>query len=240
VDENASKVTVSIEQIDTGMSGFVIHEITPEHTSILKNAVVESFDKESKMATIKMSEFNLLSSSALPSGKWKVKVGDFVQLAFGYSRAILIAPTEEIYHKISKSVKTQWIHPDIFAAILSYNGHPTPLKEDFDAFSDMNSVGLLFLYLDKRVYTLDIKTFKILSITDTPIEQDTPQLPFYSRIKEIDANWFGEGSDRLQKYEPYYYELLVRFNDKDKRLYEILKNSDGNLSYLLKEFKIGE
>jgi len=91
--------------------------------------------------------------------KWQVQVGDSVELAFGYSRSLLIAPNEKIYYKIAKSVKTQWIHPDLFATILSFRGHPTPTKEDFEAMADASSVGLLFIYLNQKVYTLDIKKF---------------------------------------------------------------------------------
>ena len=58
-----------------------------------------------------------------------MEVGDTALLAFGYSRAFLIAPSEEIYHKITEATQSvQWIHPDIFASMLSFSGHPSPQK----------------------------------------------------------------------------------------------------------------
>jgi len=109
-------------------------------------------------------------NDSLPTGKYTAEVGDTVELAFAYNRALLIAPSEEIYHRITQSVQTQWIHPDLFATILSYTGHPSPLKSDFYKMSDATSTGLLFIYLDKHVYTLDMKSFKILSISNAPLE----------------------------------------------------------------------
>lgn len=236
INEDATEVTIEIEKIDVGVSGFIVHGIDKEHTTILKNAVVKSFDEKNKVAKIAISEFNALSSSALPSGRWDVKVGDTAVLAFGYTRALLIAPNEDIYYRVTKSSNVQWIHPDIFATILSFNGHPTPLRSDFTQMSSSSSVGLVFIYLDERVYTLDAKSFKILAITDAKLEQKEANLPFYTRVPEIDANWWGEGSDELEEYEPHYYELMIKANQDNRELYEIVKGGGEKLEDLLEEF----
>jgi len=194
VDNKNETATIKIDKIDIGVSGFVIHKIADGHTSILKSAEVIAYDKGTKIATLKLADYNIFKNNSLPSGKWHVEVGDTAQLAFAYSRALLIAPSEEIYHKITKSVDIQWVHPDLFATILSYKGHPTPLKEDFNTMSVDGGVGLLFIYLNKKVYTLDIKSFSILSISDAPLIQKDAKIPFYSRVGRITANWFGEGS----------------------------------------------
>lgn len=236
INEDATEVTIEIEKIDVGVSGFIVHGIDKEHTTILKNAVVKSFDEKNKIAKIAISEFNALSSSALPSGRWDVQVGDTAVLAFGYTRALLIAPNEDIYYRVTKSSNVQWIHPDIFATILSFNGHPTPLRSDFTQMSSSSSVGLVFIYLDERVYTLDAKSFKILAITDAKLEQKEANLPFYTRVPEIDANWWGEGSDELEEYEPHYYELMIKANQDNRELYEIVKGGGEKLEDLLEEF----
>lgn len=239
VDNEKEQVTISVDHIDVGVSGFVVHHITPEHSSILKSATVIAYDKAKKIATIQMDAFNALRNNSLPYGKWQVQAGDTVELAFGYSRALLIAPNEEIYHQISKSVRIQWIHPDLFATVLSFAGHPTPLLSDFNSFANAASVGLLFIYLDKKVYTVDIKSFVILNITDAPFEAKKKQRPFYTRVTKIDANWWGAGSDEMQAYAPHYYELLVQNNKKSKQLHEIVK-SHKELHDLLDEFEIGK
>lgn len=225
VDEQNDIATIKIDKIDIGMSGFISHKITEGHTVILKNIVVTGFDSQSKIATLKMTPYDALKNNALPSGRWMVKVGDEAILAFGYTRGTLIAPNEEIYHRITKSVKNlQWVHPDIFATILSFNGHPTPLRDDFTKFSISTSVGLLFIYLEQKLFTIDVKSFKILTITEAQLKQESTQLPFYTRIQKIDAAWWGEGSDELKSYEPYYYKLLTEANPSNKELQKIVHN----------------
>ena len=239
VNNEQETATIEINNIDVGVTGFVVHHITPEHSSILKNATVIAFDKATKIATLKLSTFNALRNNSLPYGKWEPKVGDTVELAFEYSRALLIAPNEEVYHRITKSVHIQWIHPDLFATVLSFAGHPTPLRSDFTNFANAGSVGLLFIYLDQEVYTVDIKSFKILNITKAPLEVKKRQKPFYTRVENIDANWWGEGSDEMEHYRPHYYELLVEANKKNRDFYEIVK-SHKELSDLVDEFEIGK
>lgn len=241
VNEEENTATISIDRIDVGMSGFIVHNLDSSHSSILKNITVTGYDKDTKIATLKMDEYDVLYSSALPQGQWKVEAGDIAVLAFGYTRAILIAPNEDIYFKITKKIdQVQWIHPDIFATTLSLAGHPTPLKSDFYNMSDSISLGLLFIYLEKKVFTVDSKSFTILNISDAPFVQESEMLPFYSRVEEIDASWWGEGSNRMKTYEPHYYELLVKNNKNNKDLYEIIKNSDKKLSKLLENFEIKE
>jgi hypothetical protein len=236
VDEDDSTATVEVEKIDVGVSGFILHTIALGHSSILKNVVVTAYDDKTKKATLEMSDYDTLKNNALPKGEWKVKVGDTAILAFGYDRAFMLAPSEEIFYKISKSVNVQWVHPDIFATILSFRGHPTPQKEDFDVFTTSASVGVIFIYLDEKVYTIDAKSFVILSITDTPMIQDNEVLPFYTRVDNIDEAWWGAGSSPLEEYGPYYYELLVEHNPNNKALYSHIKKQGEKLHYLLDDF----
>ncbi len=241
VDLDKNSATIKIAKIDVGMSGFIVHSLAADHSVILKSIVVESFDKNAGVATLKLSPYEDLTHSALPRGKWKVGVGDSAILAFGYTRGLLISPSEEIYHRVTTApTHLQWVHPDIFATILSFNGHPTPLKEDFIKLGKATSVGLVFFYLDKRLFTVDIKSFKILNISDAPLVQDSVKLPFYTRVAEIEAAWWGEGSDELLDYEPHYYTLLVEHNKENPKLYNIIKNANKKLHFLLEDFEIKE
>jgi hypothetical protein len=225
VDDSKNSAEIQIDHIDVGISGFVVHHIAPEHSAIIKNAVVKSFNEANKTAVVEMSDFHLLDNDSVPKGIWKIEKGDTVELAFGYSRSLLITPNEEIYHQISKSINTQWIHPDLFATVLSFRGHPTPLKEDFAAMSDATSTGLLFIFLDKKIYTVDMKSFHILSISDAPLEEKKVHLPFYTRVENIAANWFGKGSDKMTSYAPHYYELLLENNKENKELQALYEKS---------------
>ena len=229
IDEKAQTLTIKIDKIDVGMSGFVVHHITPEHSYVVNNVVVESFDANKSEATLKMAPFHMLDNDSVPSATYKAQVGDTVELAFGYNRALLIAPNEMIYHRITKSVQTQWIHPDLFATILSYTGHPSPLKSDFAKMADATSTGLLFIYLDKKIYTLDMQSFKILSISDAPLAQKSVRLPFYTRVEKIESSWWdwGEGTKEVKHYTPYYYKLLIKYNKDNKKLLALYKQFEN-------------
>ena len=226
IDKKKSEVTIEIDKIDVGMSGFLVHKIADGRTIILKNAVVKSYDKNTKIAILGFSNYNALRNSALPSGNWEIQVGDTAILAFGYTRGLLIAPSEEVYYRVTRNSALQWVHPDIFATILSFNGHPTPLREDFTKMSIATSVGLTYIFLEKKIYTLDSKSFTILTVMDADLLQDEVHLPFYTRVPEIDSNWFGDGNDDMEAYEPHYYELLIKANPKHTELCDIVKKND--------------
>ncbi|NPA60030.1 MAG: hypothetical protein GXO30_06160 [Epsilonproteobacteria bacterium] len=228
VDLQNNQVSVKVDNIDVGLSGFIVHKISKEHSVILKNAVVDSFDASTKIATLKVSDYDALRNNSLPSGKWSVSVGDTAVLAFGYTRGLLIAPNEDIHYRIKKSVKNlQWIHPDLFATVLSFNGHPSPLREDFKEFSISTSVGLVFIYIDQKVFTIDAKSFKILSISDAKLKQDTTKLPFYTRVQKIETSWWklwGDGVNEVKAYEPYYYQMLLDANPNNQELKKLINN----------------
>ncbi len=222
VNEDADEATLKIERVDVGMSGFIVHKLSKNHGSIIKEVVVTSYDKSSKVATLKMRDFTLLKQNALPRGEWHVEVGDLAVLAFGYSRAMLIAPNEDVYERVLKASQTiQWIHPDLFATILSQNGHPSPQKEDFDEMADSASVGVIFVYINQKLFTIDSKSFKILNISDAPLKQESKQLPFFTRVTEIHKAWWGAGSSEMDAYEPYYYELLLEYNEENQELQKL-------------------
>lgn len=222
VNESTQTVTVKVNKVDVGVSGFVVHRLGKYNSSILKDLTVVSYDASTQMATLKMGEFDQLVQNSLPTGQWKVEVGDIAILAFGYSRALLIAPNEEVYYRITKATKQlQWIHPDIFATTLSFNGHPTPLKEDFNKMSIVTSAGLVFFYLNQKLFTVDAKSLKILNVSNAALTQDSLQLPFFSRVETIESSWydwFDEGANELESYEDYYYELLSESNPDNKEL----------------------
>ena len=216
VNKDASQVSVRLPNVDLGLSGVVVHDIDDKHSIILKKAEVVSYDKSTQKATLKLSDYEELENDALPMSSWKVTTKDRVVLAIAYKRALLIAPTEEIYHRITKNIKLEWIDSDHFSTLLSINGHPTPLIEDFRSMSEKYAVGLIMIYLENKIYTLDAKSFKILTISDASFDAEAKkeiQLPFFSRVKEIDANWFGEGSSELKSYAPYYHKLLKKYNE---------------------------
>lgn len=225
VEENLG--TVKIKNIQKGVSGYVVRHFTQEQRTILANAVVTSFDKANGIAHLQFSEFSGLVQNSLPNGNWKPQVGDEVVLGFGYSRALLLAPTDEIYHSVTARIPSlEWTHPDLFATFLSYRGHPTPIKEDINDFCTTSSVGLLYIYLQNSLFTLDCNSLALLQITPLSMERGEEKLPFYYRFEKISEAWWGEGSDPLESYDPYYFHLIAKNNPKSGLLHHYAKKNE--------------
>ncbi|MDF1874291.1 plasminogen-binding N-terminal domain-containing protein [Sulfurimonas sp. SAG-AH-194-I05] len=224
VNNAANTATIKINTIDVGVSGFIVHRFSENNSVIVKEVVVISYNEETNIAKLEMQDYTDMQQNALPVLETEVEVGDIVILAFGYTRAILIAPNEEIYYRITKATsKIQWLHPDLFATVLAYNSHPTPLKEDFISMSNITSAGLVFIYINQKLFTVDAKSLVILNTTDAPLTQTQTKLPFYMRIEGLESNWysFGEGTGELQAYEPYYCRLLTDNNPTNKEIEKI-------------------
>jgi len=224
-----------------GMSGFIVRHFDAVHSSIIANARVEQISPSDHRATVRIDPFDGLHQKALPGGSWNAKPSDEAVLAYDYGRALLIAPSEEIYDSITKSISgIEWIHPDHYATYLSNVGHPTPLIKDFHSFCTANSVGLLYIQDAKTLFTLDCKSFTLLETTPSLQKEETAQTPFFTHIPKIRAAWWGEGSSRLDGYEPYYLKQIALNNSKNHKLYELYKSKFSEQSALLRHFDVKE
>ena len=244
---DGKQATVEIPMTNKGVSGFIVRHFTDQHRAILANAVVTGYDREKGIASLELSEYTGLQQSSLPNGTWIPQAGDEAVLGFAYSRSLLIAPTDEIYHAITSRIPSlEWIHPDIFATFLSYRGHPTPIKEDIRDFCTMTSSGLLYIYLENSLFTMDCKSLALLQITPANMDRGEEKLPFYFRFESIKEAWWGEGSDPLESYDPYYHSLisenntdndLLKHYQKKNRVSE--KTSDGWFDGLFDNIGVG-
>ena len=223
VQENNATIKAD-SNVQIGMSGFVVHQLAPERSIITKSIEVVAINKITGEATVVFKPFHLFVNNNLPSGSYEAQVGDRVVLAFGYNRGFIVAPSETIFYTLKKAMQGEIVvHPDIFTTFLSHQGHPSPLKDDFTSFCDNISLGLIFFYIEQKLYTVDSHSFKILSTQDAPLAQENTQKPFYSRITEIEANWFGAGSSEMENYSRYYFQLLLRYNPKNEKLAEAIR-----------------
>lgn len=241
LDVQNSRATIIAENLREGMSGVIVRKFDATHNTIIANARVEKLNPANGRAILKISEYDGLRQNSLPSGNWSVQPSDVAVLANDYERALLIAPNDETYDIITKNTSgIEWIHPDNYATYLSYEGHPTPLKEDFNRYCTANSIGLLYVQSADTLFTLDCKSFTLLQTAPSLKKEKQSSTPFYSRIPSIRAAWWGEGSSRLDSYEPYYLELIALNNSKNKELYELYKAKFSEKSALLRYFEIKE
>ena len=239
VSEDSRTGTIQSQRVETGVSGFVVRRFSPEHTAIIASAVTTGYDANRTLLGVAFSPYTGLRQNSLPEGNWEPKAGDEVILAFAYSRGVMIAPTREVYLNLTGQVKTiDWVHPDTLATYLSYEGHPSPLKKDLSGFCSVTTTGLLFVYLYDSLFTVDCHSLGLLQISKAAAEYSNPMRPFFSRVEDIDANWFGAGSGRIDDYETYYLELLVENNPQSQKLYDFIQSSSSADKQLLDEFDL--
>jgi hypothetical protein len=241
LDVQEQQGAIEAPQLKVGMSGFVVRHFDAVHSSIIANVRVTQVNPASNRALVEFSPYDGLRQNSLPRGTWTPKINDEVVIAYDYGRAMLIAPNDDTYASITASIpNVEWVHPDIYATYLSHQGHPTPLVEDFSHFCTAGSVGLLFIQSAETLFTLDCKNFILLQTTPSRAIGDTKLIPFYSRVPQIRAAWWGEGSSRLDSYSPYYLEQMALKNPKNKELYKLYKGKFGENNALLHYFDFKE
>jgi len=241
INVNEHTGTIQAPQAKVGMSGFVVRHFDETHSSIIANARVTAINPEANNVQLDISPYDGLHQNSLPAGNWQARTNDEVVIAYDYERALFIAPDDETYTAFTKSMPTtQWMHPDTYATYLSHKGHRTPLVDDFHQFCTANSIGLLYIQSADTLFTLDCKNFALLETTTMIPSKKESMTPFYTRITEIRANWFGAGSSRLSAYEPYYLEEIALNNSKNKELYKLYKAKFSEKSALLRNFDVKE
>jgi len=194
------------DDIVIGSSGIVTHTFEDRVSTIIARADV--IKKTDNKATIRFSEYQLSTQTAFPKPGIVPVVGDRVTLNFLYSRALIVAPNFRVFRDTTEHFKDiEWIHPDIVAAYLSKQSRPNPNREIFQKACEVNSAGLIFFALDKSGYFVDCNNFNtVKKIETSPIEKI--QLPFYTRIKDIDTSWIQWSGRHIENFDAYYRALI--------------------------------
>lgn len=239
IEVEGERATIVAENLREGMSGFIVRKFDATHSTIIANAKVEKTNPANHRAILQISKYTGLHQDALPNGNWKPKSSDIAVLAYDYERALVVAPNDDTYDAITKSISgVEWVHPDNYATFLSYEGHQTPLVDDFQSYCTANSIGLLYIQSADHLFTLDCKSFTLLQNTPFAKVEKKEQTPFYSRIPTIRGAWWGKGSSSLKSYEPYYLEIIALSNSKNTELYELYKAKFSDKSALLRNFDL--
>lgn len=229
------KAIIKVDDIQVGVSGVVVKNIDTNHSSIVANATVVKYDKETNFALLEMSKYDILTQEALPDGKYYPEVGDKVMLASSYRRALLIAENDKTYQNIVDRIPSlSWTSPDEFATFLSHKGHPTPLKSDIQEFCAESHIGLLYISLDNSLFTIDCNSFVLLQTMPMKADYSDPiMVPFFTNVPYIDSSWlqsifnfFGGGDDiiELEEYEPYYKMLIAESNRDNMVFHKFLES----------------
>lgn len=189
-----------------GSSGIVMHTFDAKASTIIVRFDV--IKKENGKATVRFEPFRMLAQGAFPDTGVKPTVGDSVIVNYLYDRSLLIAPNQTTYNEISKKpLDIAWVHPDIVAAYLTKLYKPNPDKAVFQQACYQNTASMITFAIKDKAYFVDCHNFNIIHIMQITPSTET-QLPFYSRIKNIDSSLFNWGSSHIADYNNYYEYLL--------------------------------
>jgi len=193
---NNSQVSLA-NSIPKGRSGIVIHSYGNGLFAITHTAISQGGTK----ATI--GSYNMLKHENLPTIKTAIKQGD--QVIFGnlYDNILLIAPNEQSYSSITKSIKKVWIHPDLYASFLIINDEDSITPKNLKKFAIESQVGLIAIVAKDGLRIFDPISGNYLKKIAINTSANSKALsPFYARFEQISTNVFSE--DDKKEFPPYY------------------------------------
>lgn len=205
---------IDIANLKIGQSGIVTHTYPNNKSVIVANAhVIETNDKYS---VVSLEKFDDLTQKAIPETSRKAQNDDTLILNYLYEASLLIAPTSQSFAVVTEKFKNhKFLHSDIFATHLKLENEPLPSKETFVKFAKFQNIGTIFFVVSNRVFVLDAKTFSVLHAYDIMYSNAQEQLPFYTRVAEIDKAFWDID---FQKYIEII-KNLVSINEKTEQEY---------------------
>lgn len=210
---NNNKSNIDIGNLIIGQSGIVVHIYDNDKRLIVSNAKVISSNENSSV--VEFFPFNDLTQDAIPTSNRSVTENDILILNYMYNSSLLIAPTLDSFQAVRENFKlNNFMHSDIFAAKLKVENKPYPTKEDIQKFAIEQNLGTIFFVLDNKVYVLDTKTFTILESYAFAYESAEKQMPFYTRVEDIEESIFNSSffdffsEDKKSNYDEYYKRIL--------------------------------
>lgn len=194
---NLSNVTdetavINIGNLKIGQSGIIQHRYENGNSIIVSNAYVQSSNNNSSV--IKFIPFLDLKQNAIPTSNRKVSDEDRFILNYMYDQSLLIAPNVESFRQTrAKFVENNFIHSDIFGAYLKSEYQPLPSKKIIQEFARSQNLGTIFIVIKSDIYTIDTRTFTILNKQKINNISSKSEMPFYTRVENIESNLFTNG-----------------------------------------------
>ena len=189
-----------------GSSGIIQHTFDAKTTAIIGHADVVK--KDGTKALLKVAKLEMLKQNAFPDTGLQPAVGDDVTMNYLYDRALIVVPNYEVYREVTKEYPNiTWIHPDIVAAYLTKLYRPNPDKKIFQQACYQNAASIIFFGIKDQGYFVDCHNFNTLK--SVPIHNTGEiQLPFYTRVTNIESSWFSWDSSTIVDYNNYYEYML--------------------------------
>lgn len=149
-----------------------------------------------------------LAQDALPRAVISPKVGDKAIFYLFDNRSLVIARNQTDYQRIVSSEKKEWVHPDLFAAILTKERTGTPKKKDFQQFCKAFSIGTVYFALKDKLLVVDCQSFTPMQERPFSADSGAFKSPFYERTGDIETGYLGMMQESVKDFDSYYLDLL--------------------------------
>ncbi|MDD3466722.1 MAG: plasminogen-binding N-terminal domain-containing protein [Campylobacterales bacterium] len=194
------------DNVQKGATGIVITKLNDTKNTIVASVVALSSGNEVNARFEVLTE---LAQDALPRAILFPKVGDKAVFYSFDERSTIIAKNQSDYQKIVSSENRMWLHPDLFAALLTQERIGEPKQKDFAEYCKKYSVGTIHFAIKDKVYVTDCQSFEILDIKNFASENAKEfESPFYKRTGDIETGYLGMFKENVKDYESYYLRLL--------------------------------
>ena len=206
-DLSNNSAKIDIGNLKIGQSGVIVHKYNKSNSMIVALATVSSSNKMFSQIDIKQQ--SIIKQNAIPTSRIQPTNGDIFVLNHLYNSSLLIVPNYETKRIIQKNYpKHRFINEDFFAAHLKLILTPIPTKDDIREFCTSQHIGTIFMVVQNSLYIIDVATFSILDIQNITIDDETTQVPFFTKIQDIKKAFWDFGDDKIQDYNEYYLALI--------------------------------
>ena len=205
-DVDKTTATINIANLTTGQSGVILKK-TSNNTIIIKHATI--INSDNNQSTLTFTNTKILEQSAIPTSSLVPSNGDIFVLNHLYNTSLLLVPNTKAKKIVQKLYPEQnFLNEDFFAAHLKLLNNPVPQKEDIVNFSQNQQIGTLFIVIENDLFILDASTFTVIDTITIKNDDTTQNVPFLSKITQIERGFWDFGPDKIDNYNRYYSQLL--------------------------------
>jgi len=204
VTNETAKIKVS--NLNVGHSGVIIKNVNNNSLITTQAVVIESTNENS---TLEFIQKDILPQDAIPTTNIKPSNGDQFILNHLYKTSLLIVPNKAAKNELLKIYSNHnFLNEDFFAAHLKIINTPSPTKDDISNFAQAQQIGTIFVVIKKKLYILDSITFKIIDTVSLKYNDNSTNIPFMTKIKDIKSSMWSFGDQKITNYNEYYSKLL--------------------------------
>ncbi|MEA3499194.1 MAG: plasminogen-binding N-terminal domain-containing protein [Campylobacterota bacterium] len=224
-DISNNNAKIEIGDLKIGQSGIIIHTTSQLDSIII--ATAEVIETNNNYSTIKITKKSLINQDAIPTSKYKASNGDTFILNHLYRSSLLIVPNNKAKKIVSLNYpKQKFLNEDFFAAHLKLINKPVPTKTELMNFAQKEQIGTIFIVVKNTLYVVDTISFKTIDKITFNINDNSVQVPFFTKIQKIEKGLLDFGASGIEDYNQHYTALVnnTTYKSENGTLFDSIKD----------------